>query len=218
VLVKLVLAFDPPGRKHGTKRVAAGFALILASMVILFRVPAKYFAATTFLSMACMLAVSYEMGLSWTARPRPKAVLAGVASACVLYLVFLLGNAGIANLHPLGIGSSNEASVYSLIASRSNPLYLQAAMLVFDSAGYESFFRGVLQARLNPRLGIGSAPLVAAVDSFIHVITLNPLWVATTFVADLTWGLTYYYSKGLWASFTSHLLWDFAIFVLFPIR
>lgn len=144
--------------------------------------------------------------------------MAGVVSAAILYLVFLVGNAGISELHPFGIGAANASSIYALIASPAVPIYVQVSVLLFDSAGYESFFRGVLQSRLRPRLGAGSAPAVAALDAAIHILTLNPLWVATTFIADLAWGLTFHYSKGLAAPFTSHLLWDLAIFIFFPIR
>lgn len=199
-------------------RVVAGFALVLASMAVLFRVSSEYFMATTFLSTSCMLIASYAAGRKWSIKPKPRAVLVGIGSASALFLVFLAGNVGISELHPFGIGVSNASSIYSLIASPSNPLYLQAAALVFDSSGYEAFFRGVLQARLTPSLGIGSAPLVAALDAAIHILTLNPLWVVTTFVADLGWGLTYHFTRDLTASFTSHLVWDFAIFIFFPIK
>ncbi len=199
-------------------RVAAGIVLVLASMVILFRVPPRYFVAATFVSTSCMLIAAYEAGVRVQRGKVLMAVAIGAASAFILYLIFLAGNAGIAAFHPFGLSQSSSASIYSRIASKSNPLYLQAAVLVFDSAGYEAFFRGSLQARLSGRLGPGAAPLVAAADAAIHLISMNPLWVATTFVADLAWGLTYHYSRDLKASFASHLIWDLAVFVFLPIR
>jgi membrane protease YdiL (CAAX protease family) len=97
-------------------------------------------------------------------------------------------------------------------------LPVQAGVLLFDSVGYESFFRGVLQEKMRPRLGAGAAPAVALLDAGLHLATLNPLWVATTFVADLGWGLTYRYGGRLPASVTSHLAWDVAIFLVRPIK
>jgi membrane protease YdiL (CAAX protease family) len=55
-------------------------------------------------------------------------------------------------------------------------------------------------------------------DAALHIATLNPLWVGATFVTDLVWGLTYHYGRGTQASFTSHLVWDVAIFIIRPIR
>jgi membrane protease YdiL (CAAX protease family) len=186
-------------------------------MVLLFTVPPGYFVAATFVSTSCMLLVSYSLGLGWTKRPTAKVIAAGIGTAIILYLVFFAGNAGIRQVHPLGIGASSARSIYSLISSPANPLYLQVVVLLFDAAGFESFFRGILQARLRPRLGAWSVPLVAATDAAIHVITLNPLWVVTTFIADFGWGLTYYYTKDLAAAFTSHLVWDVMIFLVLPL-
>jgi len=122
----------------------------------------------------------------------------------------------VSTYHPFGITSASETSIYSLISSHANPVYLQAVVLLFDSAGYESFFRGALQRRLRPRFGILAAPAVASLDAVLHVATFNPLWVGATFVTDLLWGVTYHYG-GTQSSFTSHFVWDIAIFILRPI-
>jgi membrane protease YdiL (CAAX protease family) len=196
-----------------------GFLIVVASMVALFTVPQGYFIAATFVSMTCMIAVTYLLtryrGLF---RPRPATIALGLATAAALYLIFYLGNLGLTTLHPFGIGAASENSIYSLIASPSNPLYLQMGVLGFDALGYESFFRGVLQTRLEPRAGVGSVFLIALIDALLHIVTLNPLWVVTTFIADSVWGLTYNYSKDLTSSITSHFVWDLVIFVLLPIR
>jgi len=187
-------------------------------MVMLFTVPAGSFVAATFVSTSCMIAVSYALGLRWRGGVPAKAVLAGLASAACLYLVFIAGNAAITTLQPFGISVSDASSIYSLIASPGNPAYVQVAVLLFDSAGYESFFRGIIQAHLKPTMGPWAAPTVAALDAAVHVMTMNPLWVATTFVADLAWGLTFHYSGRLTSSFASHLVWDLSVFLLFPLR
>jgi membrane protease YdiL (CAAX protease family) len=185
-------------------------------MFVLFAVPRDYFVPATFLSTSTMLAVGYWMGLR-VHRPGGRGVAAGIASALLLYLLFYGGNLALKTLFPSSAVSS-ESAIYSLVAAPGNSVYLQVAVLLFDAAGYESFFRGTLQARAVGRLGLLAPAGVAAVDACIHLASLNLLWVATTFVADLCWGLTYHYSKGLTASFSSHLLWDVAIFILFPIR
>jgi membrane protease YdiL (CAAX protease family) len=169
--------------------------------------------------MTCMIAVTYLIcGYRGLFKPRPASIGLGVATAAALYLVFYAGNLGVTNLHPFGITATTENSIYSLIASPSNPLFLQVGVLAFDALGYESFFRGVLQTRLEPRTGVGSVFLVALLDALLHTVSMNPLWVVTTFIADSVWGLTYYYSKDLTSSVTSHFLWDVVIFILIPIR
>jgi membrane protease YdiL (CAAX protease family) len=199
-------------------RLVLGGAVVVAAMFVLFAVPQQYFVAATFLATGCMVAVAYALGgLRRPAGLNPLALVLGVASAAALYLIFYLGAAAISALHPFGITSASESSIYSLISSPSNPLALQVALLLFDSAGYESFFRGVLQKRLAPRLGVGAAPVVALFDASLHIVTLNPVWVGATFVTDLVWGLTYHYGKGTQASFTSHFLWDIAIFIVRPV-
>jgi membrane protease YdiL (CAAX protease family) len=202
----------------GQGGLALGLAVVVASMLALFTVPRDYFVTATFASTACMMAAALAVGgFRPTRQPRLVAIGAGLGSAILLYLVFLAGGWGIAAFHPFGITSAAETSIYSLISSPSNPLYLQVAVLLFDSAGYESFFRGVLQNRLSARMGVMSAPAVAMLDAALHVATLNVLWVGATFVTDLVWGLTYHYGGGTQASFASHFIWDLSIFIARPI-
>ena len=188
-------------------------------MVLLFSVPRGYFVAATFLSTSCMVASAFAAGgPRRPGRPGWRPLLAGLASAAALYGLFYGGGWLVSNYHPFGITSASETSIYSLISSPSNPLYLQAGVLLFDSAGFEYFFRGTLQARLTPRMGAAAAPAVALLDAGIHLLTLNPLWVGATFVTDTVWGLTYHYGRGLQARFASHLIWDLAIFIFWPVR
>lgn len=187
-------------------------------MLLLFTVPSRYFVAATFASTGVMLLGAFALGsLRRPAGISTRSVGLGLASALGLYGLFALGSWAIGQFHPLGVTSASASSIYSLISSPSNPVSFQFAILLFDAAGYESFFRGTLQRRLQPRLGVKAAPLVAALDACLHLATLNLLWVGATFVADLVWGLTYHYGRGAQGSFVSHLLWDVAIFILRPV-
>jgi membrane protease YdiL (CAAX protease family) len=195
-----------------------GLAVVILSMLVLFSVPIGYFVAATFVSTSCMLAAAFYLGgLRMPPNLRYPAILFGLGTAVILYFVFFIGGATVNLYHPFGITSASEASIYSLVASPSNPRYLQVVLLLFDSAGYESFFRGVLQNRLQSGVGLWAAPAVALFDACLHVATLNPIWVGGTFITDLLWGLTYYYGKGTQGSFTSHFLWDLAIFIIRPV-
>jgi membrane protease YdiL (CAAX protease family) len=202
----------------GIGRLVPALALVLASMVVLFLVPPGLFVAATFGSTICMILAAYYLGaLRWRLAPNARPQILGLASAFLLYMIFYLGGAFVDAFHPLGVTSASENTIYSLIASPSNPLLLQVGVLLFDSAGYESFFRGVLQKRLQPRLGLAAAPVVALLDAGMHIITLNPIWVGGTFVTDLVWGITYHYGRGIQSSFASHFLWDLAIFIIRPV-
>ena len=201
----------------GRRGLAVGLVIVIASMFLLFTVPPSYFAAATFVSTSCMIGVAYSLGGLGRGRPLPRPFLLGLASAALLYGIFYGGALAVSTYHPFGITSASEASIYSLISSPGNPTYLQVLVLLFDSAGFETFFRGVLQKRLSARLGVLAAPAVALLDAAIHVATLNPLWVGATFVTDLVWGVTWHYGKGVQSSFTSHFLWDVAIFIIRPI-
>jgi membrane protease YdiL (CAAX protease family) len=214
----------PPG--PSSRRPAyllAGFLVVAASMVVMFTVPSGDFLAAAYASTACMAVVGYLLAGRSTGylrlfHPRPLTIAFGLVTAALLYLVFYAGNLGITAIHPLGISAYNEGSIYSLITAPGNPIYVQVGVLAFDSVGYESFFRGVLQNRLQPRTGVASVFLVAILDASLHVFTLNPLWMVTTFIADSVWGLTYYYSKDLSSNITSHFVWDIVIFLVFPIK
>ncbi len=187
-------------------------------MVALFLVPREYFAAATFFATGVMVLSAYLLGA--LRRPSGLAYSAlglGLLTAALLYLIFYAGGWAVDSFHPFGITSESETSIYSLIASTSNPPYVQVLLLLFDSAGYESFFRGVLQFRLQSKVGVAAAPAVALLDAAIHAVTLNPIWVGGTFLTDLVWGLTYYYGKGVQGSFVSHFVWDIAIFMVRPV-
>ncbi|MBI3840415.1 MAG: CPBP family intramembrane metalloprotease [Thaumarchaeota archaeon] len=207
-----------PAAGNSARWSAALVAAAGVSMVGLFLLPPRYFVVGTFVVTSAMAAAAYSAGAY--GKPsvlKPRSIAIGLLSAALLYGVFYAGNAAIVALKPLGLDPAAESAIYGLIASPSNPLALQGLILLFDSLGYESLLRGVVQARLSPRLGVGAAPAVALLDAGLHAATFNPLWVATTFVADLVWGLTYRYGRGLTASTTSHFVWDVAIFIVRPI-
>jgi hypothetical protein len=188
-------------------------------MVVLLLVPSNLFVTATFAATICMIIATLILGAYRSLfRPSARSIALGLGIAALLYLVFIGGNAGIASTHPFGISSSNENSIYSLIASPGNPFYLQILVLMFDAVGYESYFRGVLQQRLGTRLGRAAPAGVAALDAAIHIISLNPLWVASTFIVDTFWGYGYRYTKDLTGNVVSHFVWDILIFVLFPIH
>jgi membrane protease YdiL (CAAX protease family) len=172
----------------------------------------------TFVSMAFLVLSTYMAnGFSGLFRPGPGSLIAGLVSALALYALFFAGGMATAGLGGFGLGQTQRHEIYSLVVSQSNTLQTRLLLLAFDSVGYESFFRGALQRRLSSRLGRNSVFASAVVDAAVHALTLNPLWVATTFVADVVWGSTYRYTGDLSASMLSHFSWDVLVFILFPL-
>ena len=200
------------------RKLAGATAAVSLALVTLFLFPASFFVPLTFVATIVMMgAALWVRGVPKLTPPAARSLAIGVVSALGLYAIFYGGNAAVAIAGIPGLGASSEKSIYALISNQSNPLSLQALLLLFDAVGYEAFFRGTLMGNLTPRWGVASAPLVALADAGLHLATFNPLWVATTFVADLVWGLTYHYGRGTQASLTSHFLWDLAVFVIRPI-
>jgi CAAX protease family protein len=199
-------------------RQVGGFVAVASAMTFMFLLPRKYFAEGSIVATTVMIVVSVlvlSRGYMKLYRPNPKTISIGIGSALLLYLIFFGGNILVKTAAPLGVSASNEASIYSLFAS--TPITLRVIVFVLDAVGFESYFRGTLQPVLTAKMGISAAFLVALIDAAIHVSSLNPLFVITTFIADSVWGLNFFLTKDLTSNVTSHLLWDLLIFIVFPI-
>ena len=203
--------------RRGVKAVL-GLAIVVVGMSPLFEFPKEDFATATVIATTCMALVAVASGgYRRLFSPRLWTLAAGLFSAAALYALFYAGSLAISAFHPLGMGTQAESSIYHLIASPGNPLAVQAAVLAFDSFGFESYFRGSLQTLLTPRLGVGAPFAVAAADAMIHLASFNLLWVVATFVVDSVWGLTYHGTRDLTSSMLSHFVWDVAIFIVAPV-
>jgi membrane protease YdiL (CAAX protease family) len=203
------------GKFRGWKQ-ALGLAVVTVSMIVMFSLPRVLFVPASLASTSIMIAVSLVssdyIGLF---APRPRTIVLGLALALVLYLIFVGGNALVKSTSPLGVNASDETSIYSLF--ESTPLTLKLLVFLLDAVGFESYFRGVLQRLFTPTLGVASAFVVAGLDALIHLSSLNPLFVVTTFISDSVWGLNFYYAKDLSSNILNHFLWDALVFIAFPI-
>lgn len=194
-----------------------GFLVVAVSMVTMFIIPREYFVLGSIISTYLMVTIAYLLtGFKAMFRPRVIYFTLAIAGAVFLYLVFLGGNLAIRSLNIPGLSASGEQSIYSLFLGV--PLPLLILVLILDAVGFESYFRGNLLSEFSKKIGIYSVPLVAGMDAAIHFATLNPLFPATTFVADLVWGAYFYKTRDLSTTIVFHFLWDILIFVIFPIR
>ena len=198
-------------------RVTASFLVVALAMVEMFSVPKNYFLLGSIVATTCMVCVAFMVSSDFASlfKPSWRTLAIGASSAIILYLIFVGGNELVRTVSPLGVNASNENSIYSLFAS--TPIALRVVVFILDAFGFETYFRGVLQPIFAKKIGIGSAFVVALIDASIHISSLNPLFVVTTFIADSVWGLNYHFSKELSSNIASHLLWDMLIFIVIPI-
>ena len=195
----------------------AGFLIVALTMIEMFTIPREYFVFGSIVSTSSMICVSYLLFRSAALFKWGTWRLAmAVGFAIALYWVFYLGNFAITNFHLLGMNLSNEQGIYGLFKNTQTPILVIVFLL--DAIGFESYFRGNLQRIFAARLGLGSVFAAAAVDALIHFSTFNPLFPATTFVADSIWGLNYRFTKDLYSAIACHFLWDVMIFILLPIH
>ncbi|MDG6904863.1 MAG: CPBP family intramembrane metalloprotease [Nitrososphaerota archaeon] len=195
-----------------------GFLIVAFTMVEMFTIPRSYFVLGSLVSTSTMIFVAYLLTprKNWLSKPSIAHVILAVIVAVILYLVFVAGNLGIHTFQLSGFSSSGEQSIYNLF--NNVPLPILLIVLVLDALGFESYFRGILLASFSSRLRIASVFLAAAIDASIHFASLNPLFPATTFIADSVWGFYYYKTNDLYSTILCHFIWDIMIFVLIPIH
>jgi membrane protease YdiL (CAAX protease family) len=142
-------------------------------------------------------------------------VLIGLGTAVVLYGVFLVGREIATWMLPFA--PDQIGAVYDNKALLSPGMIALLIGLVIGP-GEELFWRGFLQRELEPRLGRWSGYLAAtAVYGLVHVFTGNVMLVVAATVAGLLWGFMYLKLGRLWPCIISHVAWDFAVFLFFPL-
>lgn len=149
-------------------------------------------------------------------RFRAPSVVAGLASAAVLYLVFFAGNA----LAPYVVpgAASQVGGIYGL-GEGSSRFWIFLLLFFVTGPGEEIFWRGFLQDRLERRLGVVPGYVAAALlYGGVHLFSGNLMLVLAALVAGAFWGLMYAWKHDLAALIVSHSFWSAFIFAVVPIR
>jgi uncharacterized protein len=196
----------------------AGFLIVFLTMVEMFSIPKSYFVLGSIVATSAMILTAFLLlkpGRELL-RTRVSYFLFAAVTAATVYLIFLAGNLGIRAFPLFGMSSSSEQSIYGLFSGV--PIVLLIIVLFLDAVGFESYFRGNLVRIFREKIGVASVFLVAAIDAMIHLSTFNPLFSATTFVADSVWGLYYFKTRDLSSTIACHFIWDILIFIVVPIR
>ena len=143
-----------------------------------------------------------------------KTVFLGLASAAVLYVVFLLGNVTARTFFPFG-GAEIEA-VYGFGAT--TPRWTIALLLILVvGPGEEFFWRGYVQRRLSAEFGWPGLVASVLVYGGAHVVTCNLMLILAALTCGSFWAFLYWRYGSLRINMISHACWAAAIFVFFPV-
>lgn len=146
---------------------------------------------------------------------RAGMIMAGVAGALLLYVIFVIGGWASKALLPFAAGQISAIYELGGFAPRWLLIVLLAALI---APCEEIFWRGFVQSTLTFRFGdIRGWLLMSCAYALVHLWAWNLVLVGAALVCGLFWGFMVYRLKSIVPSMISHILWDLAIFVLYPI-
>ena len=144
-----------------------------------------------------------------------KFVLIGLASAALLYAIFMLGDWAASSLLPFA--TEQVGGIYAM-KSQMSSLTIGLLLVFLIGPAEEIFWRGFLQDRLGERYGQMRGWLVAGIIyGAVHLWAMNFMLFAAALICGLFWGAMYKRWKSLVPVIISHAVWDVAIFVLLPL-
>jgi membrane protease YdiL (CAAX protease family) len=183
----------------------------------IFAVPAGNF----WLKLTCSASLLAAIGLVFSRNElnalfafRIRHLWVGIVSALFLYGIFWVGKLA-ANL----LFSFAPGQIESVYASKTqlDAVWIGLLLLFVMGPAEEIYWHGFVQRRLTGRYGATAGVIAtAAVYMLVHAVSLNFMLVAAAGVCGLYWGLLFQREKNLIPLIISHALWDFLIFVLFP--
>lgn len=145
-----------------------------------------------------------------------KEIALGFFSAIILWIVFYIGDKVSGLL--FSFARPQVEAVYDMKEGTS--LYLISFILLFIiGPAEEIFWRGYIQKNLSMRFNanIGFA-ITTLIYALVHVWAFNFMLFMAALVVGTIWGLMYRFRpKNLTAIIISHAIWDFMVFILFPI-
>jgi len=206
------------------KQSAPSWNLLLVTVIL---ANALWFATfyLTFSTFWIKIAVSASSlaVLSWWIRPikrdrlrfDTKALLIGLVSAMVLYLIFWAGKEISTALFPFA--ERQIGGVYGKGAG--TPLWIVLLLLLCVTGPCEElYWRGFLQERLMERFGgLGGWFLTTVIYAAVHLWSFNFMLVGAAAVAGAFWGALYWRIGNLLPVIVSHSLWSAVIFAIMPL-
>jgi membrane protease YdiL (CAAX protease family) len=114
--------------------------------------------------------------------------------------------------------SSEVPKLYALLRQPPGPLWAFPVLVLVVTAE-EWVWRGLAIRIFLRRMGPTAAVVVAALIYVLPQVAFrSPLLVVVALLCGLVWGALRVWSRGLAAPLIAHLLWDFLVFVSFPVE
>lgn len=144
-----------------------------------------------------------------------KYLFLGILSGSLLYGIFYIGNILLSELNlPF---AKEVTKLYKQLSPTT--IWHHIVLILIIIPGEEIFWRGFIQKRLAKILPIHISILIASL-MYASVNIYSNTYILP-FVAILTgiyWGYLYHWKKSLPLVIVSHLIFDFLLLVLFPLR
>ena len=160
--------------------------------------------------------------LSIWLQPKPRedlkfnlnAIIIGLLSAAVLYLVFWIGKSVSGIIMPFA--GQQIGGIYDKGVGTS--MWVIAPLFFFITGPAEElYWRGYLQKNLMARFGRWQGWFLATVIyAAVHIWSFNFMLIGAAFVAGAFWGAMYLHLKNLAPVIISHSVWSMIIFAVFP--
>lgn len=167
------------------------------------------------ISLLVAIALYGERNLISFKNIKLRHILIGIISAIILYFVFYAGNIISGYLFPF-----KDAQISSVYSNRAqgNSLLIGTLLLFVIGPGEEIYWRGFIQNSLTKKFGENKGYIFATLlYAGVHIITFNFMLVIAALVCGIYWGWIYKKEKSLVPIIISHAIWDFTVFVLFPL-
>ncbi len=169
------------------------------------------FAGTTLVLMSAFLGKNFKQQFSLNT----KDILIGLASAVILYLIFLLGE--YLSTQWFDFARVQVDNIYSMKEGESK-VFLSLLLLLLVGPAEEIFWRGHVQRLLGEKYSEWTAFFVTTlIYTLVHIWSFNFMLIMAAMVCGAFWGLIYKYNKNLVTLIISHAVWDVSVFILFPI-
>lgn len=144
-----------------------------------------------------------------------KDIAIGIGSAIVLWGIFYLGDLFSSLLFDFSRPQVNR--IYQM-KDGQNLVLLSILLITIIGPAEELFWRGFIQRSLIGKWGEwGALAITTLAYSLVHIWSFNFMLIMAALVCGLFWGLLYRFNKNLTTIIISHALWDFSVFILFPI-
>jgi membrane protease YdiL (CAAX protease family) len=169
------------------------------------------FAAVSLILMTAFLSDNFRNQFSFSG----KDIFIGLASAAILYFVFILGNFFSSLL--FDFSREQVGSIYKM-KEGANPLFLSILLVVLVGPAEEIFWRGFVQRTLISKFGEWTALIATTlIYSLVHIWSFNFMLIMAAMACGAFWGFLYKYNKNLVTLIVSHAVWDVSVFILFPV-